>query len=468
MSKITQLSNAHHFIDILDPQNNELIARLDAATQHDALDAIASARRSFNEMKKLSAFDRINILKTVAKRVEEQREDFAQLLSKEGIKTINEARKEVSRCIETLTICSEEARQIKGKTIPFDQSESASNRMGYTLKMPIGVILAITPFNDPLNLVAHKIGPAIAAGNSVILMPHPETPLVAIKLVELFCDTVLPENALQVITGFGHEIGDTLVEDERIDMVSFTGGREVGDRILAKAGLKKVALELGSNCPVIIFNDAKISDAVDACVSGAFWAAGQNCLHVQRIYVHDTLYDEFKEKFCAGAKCVKIGDKQNESTTMGPIINERSLERIDQLVQQAIKDGANLLVGGERFCNFYLPTVLELVSDDHEINTDEIFGPVTILHRFQDLDEAIEKANAVDLGLHAGVFTQNLTTAMQVSNRLEVGGVMINDSSDYRIDAMPFGGVKGSGIGREGVASSINEMTYVKTFCFNL
>jgi glyceraldehyde-3-phosphate dehydrogenase (NADP+) len=410
----------------------------------------------------------MRVLNQVADAVQDDHESFAQLIAREGIKTIREARKEVSRCIDTLRLSAEEARRLNGETIAFDQAEGSANRFGYFRRMPLGVIVAITPFNDPLNLVAHKIGPAIAAGNAVILKPHSETPLVAQKLVALFQTTELPAGILQLVTGRGAVVGDTLVADPRVRMVSFTGGRAVGDQVREKAGLKKIALELGSNCPAIIMDDANVEQAMDACVSGAFWAAGQNCLHVQRILIHESLYQTFSEQFCAQAAALKVGDKLDERTDMGPLINERAAKHVEALVTEAINKGATLLCGGQRNGNFYSPTVLADVPDHCAIAQEEIFGPVTLLYRFSTQAQAIAMANNVDYGLQAGVFTQNLDRAFQIADALECGGVIINDSSDYRIDAMPFGGVKGSGIGREGVVHALHEMSEVKTYCFNL
>ena len=468
MTAVLDIIKDTPIITVNDPQDGSWVGEVPSASESDVRAVINSAAEGFDKARLLPVHVRMKVLNQVANALSEEKEEFAQLIAREGIKTIREARKEVGRCVDTLRLSAEEARRLNGETIAFDQAPGSDNRFGYYRRLPLGVIVAITPFNDPLNLVAHKIGPALAAGNSVILKPHSETPLVARRLVELFAQTELPEGVLQLVTGRGALIGDVLVADPRVRMVSFTGGREVGEKILQQAGLKKLAMELGSNCPVIVMADADLEKAVEATVSGAFWAAGQNCLHVQRIFIDDALYDVFSKAFCARAGAIQMGNKLDESTDMGPMINERAAQKVETLVVDALQKGASLMCGGERQGSFYQPTVLADVGDDCNIAHEEVFGPVTLLYRFSDLDEAISMANGVDYGLQAGIFTRDLDTAFKLADALDCGGVMINDSSDYRIDAMPFGGVKGSGLGREGVVHAIHEMSEAKTYCFNL
>ena len=455
-------------IKVLNPQDDSLVGMVASNSVDDVKSAIETAVLGAQKAKELSANMRMSVLNDVADNLQNQKEQFAQMISREGIKTITEARKEVSRAENTIRISAEEARRLTGETIAFDQASGSENRFGYYRRIPLGIVAAITPFNDPLNLVAHKVGPAIAAGNSVILLPHHETPLVAKMLVELFDKTALPKGILNLVTGYGADIGDTIVSDPRINMISFTGGKTVGERILGLAGLKKMSMELGSNCPVIVMNDANFEMAMQACVSGAFSAAGQNCLHVQRVYIQDALYEKFSTEFCKRAELISMGDKLSEHTQMGPMINVAAARKVEAMVQDAIEKNATLLCGGKRVGNFFQPTVLSDVSNECVIAKEEVFGPVTILYRFSDKKEAITQANDVDFGLQAGVFTNSLDVAFELADALDCGGVMINDSSDYRIDAMPFGGVKGSGVGREGVMSAIKEMTDVKTYCFNL
>ena len=467
-STINNIEDYDSMINVLNPQDGSLVGTVENNTIAEVKLIIDTAVLGAKKAKALSAHERMSVINQVADSLQNQKELFAQMISREGIKTITESRKEVLRCIETLRISAEEARRLTGETIAFDQAPGSENRFGYYRRIPIGVIAAITPFNDPLNLVAHKIGPAIAAGNSVILLPHHETPLVAKMLIELFDNTSLPEGVLNLVTGYGSEIGDSIISDPRINMVSFTGGKKVGDRILKFSGLKKISMELGSNCPTIVMNDADFEMAVESCVSGAFCAAGQNCLHVQRIYIQDQIYKQFSTEFCKRASQISMGDKLSENSQMGPMINEDAVRRVESLVQDALNKNAKLLCGGKRNGNFFEPTVLTNVSDECFIAKEEVFGPVTILYHFSKKEEAIEQANNVDYGLQAGVFTTNLETAFELADAIECGGVIINDSSDYRIDAMPFGGVKNSGVGREGVMNAIAEMTDIKTYCFNL
>lgn len=455
-------------IDVLDPWDGKVVDTVPAASPADVGKAITSAQVGYEEMRALPAHKRISILRRAALFVQEQLEDFAHTIAREGSKTIREARKEARRCVETLKLSAEEVRRINGETLPFDSAEGSENRKGYYYRMPIGLVAAITPFNDPLNLVAHKLGPAVAAGNAVILKPAELTPLSAVKLAEAFMEAGLPSNALQLITGYGHEIGDALVSDERIRMVSFTGGVETGKRIVKLAGLKRISMELGSNSPTIVMADADLEDAVESCVSGAFWAVGQNCIGVQRLLVERSIYDEFRDRFVARTKKYKVGPQLDETSDMGPMITEEQATRVEEWIGKAAEGGATLLTGGEREYTHVQPTVMENVPAGARLDCDEIFGPVVNLYPFDSLYEAIAKANAVKYGLHAAIFTNDLNTAFKAAYELECGGVMVNDSTDYRVDFMPFGGMKESGLGREGVPFSVREMTEEKVICFNL
>jgi glyceraldehyde-3-phosphate dehydrogenase (NADP+) len=456
-------------MDVRDPQDGSLIDTVPMASASDMLAAIDAAMAGAQRARCLPTHQRMAILNQGADFIAANHEDYARTIAREGIKTIREARKEVTRCIDTLRISAEEARRLAGETIPFDQRPGSEHRLGYFVREPVGIVGAITPFNDPLNLVAHKVGPALAAGNAIIVKPDSKTPLSALKLAEaLMAGGLLPRGVLQVITGRGSEIGDVLVRDPRVRMISFTGGLEVGQDIAGKAGLKKVGMELGSNAPVIVMPDADLELAVEANVSGAFWAAGQNCLHVQRLLVHDAIYEPFVARLVARAEAYRVGDKLDEQTDMGCLINEAAAQRVEHMVDEALAAGANLLLGGRRSGTFYAPTLLENVPAACSLAHDEVYGPVTILYRFRTLDEAIAVANDVDYGLQAGIFTRDLQTAFRAAAELHVGGVMINESTDFRIDAMPFGGVKGSGLGREGVKFAVQEMTEPKVVCFSL
>jgi len=455
-------------IEVRDPFDNSLIDTVPQATADDVQTALAAAVRGYGITRKMTVYDRAQILYKAAAIINDNLEDFARTIAREGSKTIREARKESRRCVNTLTISAEEAKRVSGETIPFDSFPGGEKRRGFYYRFPIGVVLAITPFNDPLNLVAHKLGPAFAAGNSVVLKPATVTPLSALKLAEALLEAGLPPLALQVITGYGPEIGDDLVKDDRVRMISFTGGLEAGKRIASLAGIKKIGMELGSNSPVIVWHDADLEYAVESCVSGAFWAAGQNCIGVQRLYVHRKVYDEFKTRFVALTKKYIIGDKLNEKTDMGPMITEGEAKRVERWVKEAVDKGAKVLAGGGRQSALFEPTVLENVPESATIHYEEVFGPTVNLYPVDDLDEAIRKSNSLPYGLLAAVFTKNVDVAFKAAYELDCGGVMINESTDYRLDSMPFGGIKNSGLGREGIKFSLQEMTEPKVVCFTL
>jgi len=463
-----QWVDSDYKIKVLDPYDNSVVDTIPSATAADVETALAAATRGFEITKRMTVYERAQILSKAAGIIADRLEEFAVVIAREASKTINEARKETSRCINTLTCSAEEAKRILGETIPFDSFPGGEMRRGYYYRFPIGVVLAITPFNDPLNLVAHKLGPAIAAGNSVILKPATVTPLSAIKLVEALVEAGLPPEAIQLITGIGSVIGDPLVSDERVRMVSFTGGVEAGKHIASVAGIKKIGMELGSNSPVIVWQDADLDLAVESCVSGSFWAAGQNCIGVQRLLIHRDIYDEFKKRFVARTKQYKIGDKLKEDTDMGPMITETEAERVERWVNEAVEKGATLLTGGKREGALYEPTVLENVPPEATIHHEEVFGPTVNLYPIDELDKAIKEANSLPYGLLAAIFTNNVEVAFKAAYDLDCGGVMINDSTDYRLDSMPFGGVKYSGLGREGLKFSLQEMTEPKVICFNL
>lgn len=455
-------------IEVRDPENDTLVDTVPRASAADMERAVTKAVAGARAARALPAHERMRILHAAADTLAGRHEEVARTLATEGIKTIREARKEVTRCIDTLHLSAEEARRLHGETIPFDQRPGSESRLGWWRPAPVGIVGAITPFNDPLNLVAHKLGPALAAGNAVILKPDSRTPLSGLTLTAALHDAGLPEGVLQAVTGPGGEVGNALVRDPRVRMISFTGGRVTGERIAREAGLKKLAMELGSNAPALVLEDADLDVAVPACVSGAFAAAGQNCLHVQRILVHEGLYAAFEERFVAGAEALRTGAKLDEATDMGPMIDEAAAKRVQKLVEDAKGAGARVLAGGTRDGAFLSPTVVTDVPPDHELALDEVYGPVTLLQSFVDPTAAVERANAVDYGLQAGIFTRDARTAFALADSLQYGGVMINDSSDYRIDAMPFGGFKGSGLGREGVRFAVQEMTEPKLVCFDL
>lgn len=455
-------------IEVRNPYDGGLIDTVPAAGIEDVQAALSAAESGFRINRGLPCHRRIGILQMAARIVDDRREEFARTIAIEAGKTIREARREVRRCVDTMTISAEEARRISGETLPFDSRPGSENRLGYYYRVPIGAIVAITPFNDPLNLVAHKIGPAIAGGNSVVLKPATETPLSALKLAGALIEAGLPWNILNVVTGRSAEIAEALITDQRARMISFTGGTQAGFEIAAKAGLKKLSMELGSNSPVIVMDDCDLESAVENAISGAFGAAGQNCIGVQRIYIHDNVYDEYEKRFIARTRKMKAGCQLYETSDIGPMISEDEARRVEEWVKEAVAMGAKLLAGGGRRGALVEPTVVADTPADARLGREEVFGPVVSLYRVSSLDQAIRMSNGVKYGLHGAVFTRSLDNAFKAVRELEVGGVMINDSTDYRIDMMPFGGVKWSGLGREGIKFALLEMTEPKVVCINL
>lgn len=425
---------------------------------------IERAKHGARVSRGLSRHERARMLETCAALVERDRDAFASLIVAEAGKTLRQAKKEVLRCVNTLKLSADEARRNGGEVVPFDAYAGSENRQGWFTREPLGIIVAITPYNDPLNLVAHKLGPAIAGGNAVVLKPSELTPLSAIRLVACLAEAGMPSGVVSVATG-GVALGEALVASRDVRMISFTGGFATGEKIARSAGLKKLAMDLGGNAPVIVLGDCDLDDAVESCVSGAFWAAGQNCIGTQRILVQSSVYDAFQRRFVARTKALKVGDPALPETDVGPMITAQSAARTMRVVDAAIRQGATLLCGNAREGSVYAPTVLEDVDFECELWRHEIFGPVVVLQRVETLDEALSLANSPEYSLHAGIFTGDLHAALHAAEQLEAGGVMINDSSDYRFDAMPFGGFKYGSLGREGVRFAFEEMTQPKVVC---
>jgi acyl-CoA reductase-like NAD-dependent aldehyde dehydrogenase len=389
---------------------------------------------------------------------------FVDAIVLEGVKTLSEAQAEVRRASGVLRLSSEEATRIIGSTIDFGQDIRGEGRIGWVKHKPIGVVLGITPFNDPLNLVAHKVGPAIAAGNAVIIKPHPNTPTPAKLLKRAFDETSLPNGLFQVMPG-GDDVGKALVESPDISMVSFTGGRHTGRAIAQAAVGKPLALELGGVAVTIIASDADLEVAVPRLVSGMFAAAGQNCLHVQRVLASEEIFNELSSLLVKHTKQLSLGPSGDAHTQVGRIVNDEAIARCEAWVSQAVQSGGRILIGGGRTSDGYLPTIVAGAGATSKICTKEIFGPVTSLEKFVDIDDAIEKAASSGPALAAAIFTRSLDLPFKLQ-KLSVGQVIVNDSTDFRIDAMPFGGNNSAGIGREGVQSAIQAMTEQQVICF--
>jgi glyceraldehyde-3-phosphate dehydrogenase (NADP+) len=394
--------------------------------------------------------------------------DYALDIAREGSKTIREARREPVRAASILRLAAEEGRRLAGETLPFDIRPGSENRTGYYYRVPVGVVAAIMPFNDPLAVMTHKVGPALAGGNAVVLKPDASAPLAVLRLARHLSEAGLPAGRLNVVTGHGHEIGDALVSDPRVRMVTFTGGAATGERITRFAGVKKLALELGANSPVLVLADADLDRAVPAIAAGAFAQAGQNCLGVQRVFVHRTVFESFAERLADYTSRLRVGSSLDEETDVCPMIHEREAGRVEQWLQEARAGGARTLAGGRREGAMVWPTVLTDVPAGCRLDCEEVYGPVVALYPFDTLDEAIENANRTPFGLHAAVFTESLRDAFEAVHGLRAGAVIVNDSTDYRLDTMPFGGTGQSGVGREGLRYALEEMTETKVVCFNL
>jgi glyceraldehyde-3-phosphate dehydrogenase (NADP+) len=452
--------------DVVNPFDGERVARVASATTADAADAVGAACRSLGTP--FPAHARYDVLMRAADRVDAQREEYAWAIAREGSKTIREARREPPRAATILRLCAAEARQLHGQTLPFDMRPGSENRVGYYVRCPVGVVVAITPFNDPLAVAAHKIGPALAAGNAVVVKPASASPLSALQLARDLMDAGLPPGRISVLTGRGETLGHALVTDARVRLISFTGGVETGEQIARHAGIKKLSMELGSNSPVIVQADARLSEAAAAVTSGAFAQAGQNCLGVQRVFVHEAVYETFRRLLLDCVARLKPGSALDESVDVCAMINEGQARRLESWIREAEAQGACVLAGGRREGALLWPTVLENVPAGSRLDAEEAYGPVLSLYRIASLDEAIERANDVRYGLHAAIFTESLRDALAAAQRLSAGAVIVNDSTDYRLDVMPFGGARLSGVGREGVPFAVEEMTETRVVCFNV
>lgn len=450
-------------MDVFNPYNQEQVATLMLATEDDLNEAVESCFETFhNKMNHMPAHDRADILRRAADLLEEREEEFAQTIVQEAGKPIKYSKGEVQRAVQVIRFASELAKNIYGEVIPMDAAIGGQNRMGLVKRKPLGVVGAITPFNFPLNLSLHKIAPAIAAGNTIVYKPAEKTPLSAYKLVRLFQQAGLPDGALNLVIGTGKETGEPLVQHDKVQKITFTGSVPVGKTIRESAGLKKVTLELGSNSPNIIFNDANLEEAVEGLVKGAFAFSGQVCISAQRIYVHRDIYDIFLEKYVELTKTLTIGNPEDEDTDFGPMINEDEAKRAKQWIDDAVEKGAKVHTGGKRDGTILEPTIISDVKNDMKIIAQEVFAPIVSVMPFDTEEEVVRRSNDSIYGLQAGVFTKDMDRAFRVADQLEMGGVWINEISTYRQDNHPYGGVKQSGMGKEGVKYAIEDMTEMK------
>lgn len=453
--------------DIKAPYDGAIVGRVFQGRRSHAEAAIAAAVKAFGTTRRLPAFERQRVLRRVAEGIAKRKEEFSRTLCQEAGKPIKAARTEVERAIFTFSVAAEESTRIYGEYLPLDWQEYTAGRWGIVKRFPIGPIAGITPFNFPLNLVAHKVAPAIAAGCPMVLKPAPQTPLSSLLMAEVVQQAGWPDGALNVIP-LSNDDAALLVTDDRIKMISFTGSVAVGWQIKKNSGKKKVILELGGNAGVIIHNDADVEYAAERCVAGGFGYAGQTCISVQRILVQQPVYGKFTDMFLAGVKNLHIGDPLDESTDVGPLIRESDAQRAVDWIQEAVRGGARVLCGGNRKGSIVEPTVLTGTKPEMKVNCQEVFGPVVTVEPYAEFHEALRQINSSAFGLQAGLFTRDAKLMFQAFEELEVGGLLAGDVPTFRIDHMPYGGVKDSGIGREGLRYAIEEMTEPKLMVMNL
>jgi acyl-CoA reductase-like NAD-dependent aldehyde dehydrogenase len=455
-------------IEVRNPFDDTVLDTVPRADASDLERALAFAERGAKIMAKLSAYERWKILRKAADLIAARNDEFGRTISLEEGKIIAEGRGEANRAVETMMGSAEEAKRLHGETVPLDADPTGSKKLGFTLRVPCGVVAAIAPFNFPLNLVCHKVGPALAAGNTVIIKPASDTPLSAIKLTEVLLEAGLPPEGIQCITGSGGEIGDALVADRRVRKVTFTGSREVGDRICRTAGIKKVTMELGSNSPVIIMPDADLEKVAGVLAMTGYGNAGQTCISTQRVLTAKKVYGDFLGALKPKVEALTTGNPLDEKSKVGPMVKESEAVRVDQWINEAVGGGARMVAGGGRRGAIYLPAVVADVHPDMRISRDELFGPAVAVTPFESIDEAIALANDSVYGLAAGIFTENVEWAMKFAREAEAGNLHVNWGSQWRVDLMPYGGLKDSGFGKEGPKYAVNEMSELKMVVFHL
>ncbi|HVB63480.1 MAG TPA: aldehyde dehydrogenase family protein [Nitrolancea sp.] len=453
-------------LEIKNPYNNETVGVTSFATEQDFEDAVVAAEAAFEQTRKLGTFERAQILQRMADGMEARQEEIAQIIAQEAGKPIRDARVEAARGVFTFQTAVEETKRIGGELIPLDLMASSAGRFGITRRFPIGPIAGISPFNFPLNLALHKVAPAIASGNTIVLKPPTRDPLTMLLVAEIIADSGLPKGAVSVMP-MDRTTGDRLVTDDRFKLLSFTGSPAVGWDMKSRAGKKKVVLELGGNAGVIVDQDANLDLAAARIRVGAFSYSGQVCISVQRAYIHRSRFEEFSAKLVEQIGLMKIGDPLDETTDLGPMIDDRAAQRTEEWVNQAVQEGAHVLIGGKADGRFFQPTVLTDARRSSFVCSREAFAPLVNLFPFDDFEEALTQTNDSIYGLQAGVFTGNLEHALHAFETLEVGGVIINDIPTYRIDHMPYGGVKDSGLSREGLRYAIEDMTEPRLMVIN-
>jgi acyl-CoA reductase-like NAD-dependent aldehyde dehydrogenase len=452
--------------EVRDPYRGEVVAHAPESSLQELDDALAAATAAKAVMAAMPGFERAALLRRAGELLVRRTDEIAAIMARETGKAITDAKGEVARSLDTVSLSAEEAIRIQGEQVPLDGSAMGAGKMAFLLRFPVGVIAGITPFNAPFNLACHKIAPALAAGNSIVLKAPPQSPWVVSKLVELFADAGAPAGAVNVL--YGNTVGPALVRDPRVDFVTFTGSSRVGAEIKAASGLKRVALELGGNGSTIVCADADVDEAAALCARNAMRLAGQSCISVQNVYVHESIHARFVERMVGHVKQMKLGDPLDPKTQVGTLIDERAAQRVEQWVNEAAAQGAQLLTGGARHGAAYEPTVLAGVTPAMKVVCEEVFGPVATVQTFTEFEPLYTRLNAGQYGLHVGIFTKSLPVAFDAIRKLRVGGVIVNGTSTWRTDQLAYGGIKASGIGREGPKFSIRDMTEERLVVFNL
>ena len=449
-------------MDVINPYDGSVIDTVPKGDPSDVEAAIASAERGAKVMAAMSAYERYQIIHRAADLMLEELDDLGRTITLEEGKVIAEGMGEAARAQETIVLSAEEAKRLTGETLDLSGASNGAGKFGFTLRVPCGVVAAITPFNFPLNLVCHKLGPALAAGNAIIIKPASDTPLSALKLTRIFVEAGLPEEAIQCVTGSGGVIGDAISSNAKVRKISFTGSRDVGEHICQTAGLKKVTMELGSNAPLIVMADADLEKVAAATATTGFANAGQVCISTQRVFASSEIYGDFIDALKPTVEALTTGNPLDENVSMGPMIRAQDAERVEAWVQEAVSTGASIVTGGTREGTMHAPTILADVAPEMKVSCDEIFGPALGISPIDDIDQAIAMANDINYWLSAEIFTENLNNALQFAQQVESGNIHINWGTQWRADLMPYGGLKESGMGKEGPKYAIEEMTETK------
>ena len=453
--------------EIKSPYDQSVVGKVHFAEERQVQEALTAADEAFLETKKLSSHERSIVLEKISSEIERSKEELAKSIVLTAGKTIKSSRIEVERSVNTFKIASEEAKRMEGEIIPLDLSAQTKERWGFVRRFPIGVIAAITPFNFPLNLVAHKVAPALASGNTVVLRPASQVCITSLLLGEIINETDYPKGGINIVPS-GYKEAEVLLDDERVKKLTFTGSPSIGWELKKRAYKKKVTLELGGNAAVVIEPDANLDFALSQTILGAFSYSGQVCISIQRIFLQEKIYERFLADFVEQTKKLKMGNPLEEETDIGPMINLEAAEKTEEWVNEAVENGARIVCGGRRDGVMFEPTVLENVKPELRISWLEAFAPIVVVYPYKDFEEALKGVNYSIYGLQAGIFTNDLKKAFKAYEVLDVGGVIINDIPTFRIDHMPYGGVKESGFGREGLKYAIEEMTEMKLMALNL